>query len=67
MSEYRVVQDYPDPPERVWCALTDPEIVPLWTSTGRQARWVCSGRRNALQVRGQAHGGLEWRRGLRGA
>jgi uncharacterized protein YndB with AHSA1/START domain len=40
MSEYRVVQDYPDPPERVWCALTDPEIVPLWTSTGRGGKPV---------------------------
>jgi uncharacterized protein YndB with AHSA1/START domain len=34
MSEYRVVQDYPDAPERVWRALTDPEIVLLWTATG---------------------------------
>jgi len=35
MSEYRVVQDYPDAPERIWRALTDPEVVPLWTSTGQ--------------------------------
>ena len=40
MSEYRVVQDYPDPPERVWCALTDPAIVPLWTSTGQGGKPV---------------------------
>jgi len=38
MSEYRVVQDYPDPPERVWRALTDPAFVPLWTSTGQGRR-----------------------------
>jgi uncharacterized protein YndB with AHSA1/START domain len=35
MSEYRVVRDYPDAPQSVWRALTDPEIVPLWTSTGQ--------------------------------
>jgi uncharacterized protein YndB with AHSA1/START domain len=40
MSEYRVVQDYPDAPERVWRALTDPEIVPLWTSTGQGGKPV---------------------------
>jgi uncharacterized protein YndB with AHSA1/START domain len=40
MSEYRVVQVYPDAPERVWRALTDPEIVPLWTSTGQGGKPV---------------------------
>jgi uncharacterized protein YndB with AHSA1/START domain len=40
MSEYRVVQDYPDPLARVWRALTDPEIVPLWTSTGQGGKPV---------------------------
>jgi uncharacterized protein YndB with AHSA1/START domain len=34
VSEYRVVHDYPDAPERVWRALTDPALIPLWTSTG---------------------------------
>jgi uncharacterized protein YndB with AHSA1/START domain len=40
MSEYRVVQDYPEALERVWRALTDPEIVPMWTSTGRGGKPV---------------------------
>lgn len=40
MIEYRVVRDYPDAPERVWRALTDPAIVPLWTSTGKGGKPV---------------------------
>lgn len=40
MSEYRVVQEYPYAPEEVWRALTDPEIVPLWTSTGQGGKPV---------------------------
>jgi uncharacterized protein YndB with AHSA1/START domain len=40
MSEYRVVREYPDAPERVWRALTDPEVVPLWTSTGQGGKPV---------------------------
>lgn len=40
MSEYRVVHDYPDPPGRVWRALTDPALIPLWTSTGQGGRPV---------------------------
>jgi uncharacterized protein YndB with AHSA1/START domain len=40
MSEYRIVHDYPDPPEKVWRALTDPALVPLWTSTGRGGKPV---------------------------
>ena len=35
MSEYRVVNDYPHPPDVVWRALTDPSIVPRWSSEGR--------------------------------
>lgn len=38
MSEYHVVREYPKPPPIVWKALTDPEIVPLWTSTGHGGR-----------------------------
>lgn len=38
MSEYRVVQDYPHSAAKVWRALTDPEIVPRWTTTGRGGR-----------------------------
>ena len=34
MSEIRIVRDYPHPPEKVWRALTDPALIPLWTSTG---------------------------------
>jgi uncharacterized protein YndB with AHSA1/START domain len=40
MSEYRVIRDYPDSPESLWRALTDPEIVPLWTSRGRGGKPV---------------------------
>src|ERR1700678_2325486 len=38
MSEIRIVRDYPHPPEKVWRALTDPALVPLWTSTGQGGR-----------------------------
>jgi uncharacterized protein YndB with AHSA1/START domain len=35
MSEFRIVQDYPHPMAKVWRALTDPTLIPLWTSTGK--------------------------------
>lgn len=38
MSEYRIVNDYPHPPAKVWRALTDPTLIPLWTSTGKGGR-----------------------------
>ena len=38
MSEIRIVREYPYPVEQVWTALTDPEVVPRWTSTGRGGR-----------------------------
>jgi uncharacterized protein YndB with AHSA1/START domain len=38
MSEILIVRNYPDPPTKVWRALTDPGLVPLWTSTGRGGR-----------------------------
>jgi uncharacterized protein YndB with AHSA1/START domain len=38
MSEYHVVREYPNPLPIVWKALTDPELVPLWTSTGQGGR-----------------------------
>jgi uncharacterized protein YndB with AHSA1/START domain len=34
----RVVRDYPQAPGVVWRALTDPGLVPLWTSTGQGGR-----------------------------
>lgn len=40
MSEYVTTRDYPDPPRKIWAALTDPVLVPLWTSTGRGGRPV---------------------------
>jgi uncharacterized protein YndB with AHSA1/START domain len=38
MSDIRIVNDYPHPPAKVWRALTDPELIPLWTATGQGAR-----------------------------
>jgi uncharacterized protein YndB with AHSA1/START domain len=38
MSEYHVVREYPRPLPIVWKALTDRELVPLWTSTGQGGR-----------------------------
>ena len=38
MSEIRIVRDYPHPPAKVWRAVTDPALVPLWTATGAGGR-----------------------------
>ncbi len=38
MSEYHVVREYPTPLPIVWKALTDPALVPLWTTTGQGGR-----------------------------
>jgi uncharacterized protein YndB with AHSA1/START domain len=38
VSEIRIVRDYPYPVTRVWRALTDPGLVPLWTATGAGGR-----------------------------
>ncbi|WP_322780465.1 SRPBCC domain-containing protein [Frankia sp. Cas4] len=38
MSNIRIVRDYPHPPTRVWRAVTDPALIPLWTSTGQGGR-----------------------------
>lgn len=38
MSEMKVVHEYAQPPAIVWRALTDPALVPLWTSTGQGGR-----------------------------
>ena len=38
MSEMRVVREYQRPRPIVWKALTDPVLVPLWTSTGQGGR-----------------------------
>ncbi|MFD6286852.1 SRPBCC domain-containing protein [Streptomyces sp. NPDC060205] len=38
MSAIRIVRDYPQPPRKVWRAVTDPELIPLWTATGAGAR-----------------------------
>ncbi len=39
-SDIHIVREYPHPPEKIWRALTDPELVPLWTSTGQGGRPV---------------------------
>jgi uncharacterized protein YndB with AHSA1/START domain len=38
MSVIRIVRDYPHSPAKVWRAVTDPELIPLWTATGAGAR-----------------------------
>ena len=38
MAEIRIVRDYPQPLETVWRALTDPTLIPRWTSTGAGGR-----------------------------
>ena len=38
MSEYHDAREYPEPLPIVWKALTDPDLVPLWTSTGQGGR-----------------------------
>lgn len=40
VSEFRIVNDYLHPPAKVWRVLTDPALIPLWTSTGRGGRPV---------------------------
>jgi uncharacterized protein YndB with AHSA1/START domain len=40
MTDIHIVRDYPHPPAKVWRAVTDPELIPLWTATGRGARPV---------------------------
>ena len=38
MSDIRIVRDYPHPPAKVWRAVTDPALIPLWTATGAGGR-----------------------------
>jgi uncharacterized protein YndB with AHSA1/START domain len=38
MSDIRIVRDYPQSPATVWRAVTDPELIPLWTVTGAGGR-----------------------------
>ncbi|MFJ6836121.1 SRPBCC domain-containing protein [Streptomyces sp. NPDC091209] len=38
MSAIHIVNDYPHAPAKVWRAVTDPELIPLWTVTGAGAR-----------------------------
>ena len=38
MSAIHIVRDYPHPPEKVWAAVTDPALIPLWTATGAGGR-----------------------------
>jgi uncharacterized protein YndB with AHSA1/START domain len=38
VSEIRIVHDYPHPPAKVWRAVTDPALIPLWTATGAGGR-----------------------------
>ncbi|MEU2422106.1 SRPBCC domain-containing protein [Streptomyces sp. NPDC007851] len=38
MSAIHIVRDYPHSPTKVWRAVTDPALIPLWTATGAGAR-----------------------------
>jgi uncharacterized protein YndB with AHSA1/START domain len=38
MGDMKIVRDYRQAPAVVWRALTDPTLVPLWTSTGQGGR-----------------------------
>lgn len=38
MSQHVIVKEYPQLRPVVWRALTDPELIPLWTSTGQGGR-----------------------------
>ena len=38
MSAIHIVRDYAHTPDKVWRAVTDPQLVPLWTATGAGAR-----------------------------
>jgi uncharacterized protein YndB with AHSA1/START domain len=38
MADITIVRDYPYPPLLVWRAMTDPELVARWTTTGRGGR-----------------------------
>ncbi|WUJ68209.1 SRPBCC domain-containing protein [Kribbella soli] len=40
MAEIKIVCDYPHSPTKVWQAMTDPDLIPYWTSTGQGARAV---------------------------
>jgi uncharacterized protein YndB with AHSA1/START domain len=38
VTDIRIVRDYPHPPAKVWRAVTDPALIPLWTATGAGGR-----------------------------
>lgn len=38
MAEFSIVREYPHPIAKVWLVMTDPALMPLWTSTGRAGR-----------------------------
>jgi uncharacterized protein YndB with AHSA1/START domain len=38
MSSIHITREYPHSPANVWRAVTDPELIPLWTATGQGGR-----------------------------
>jgi uncharacterized protein YndB with AHSA1/START domain len=38
VTDIHIVRDYPHIPAKVWRAVTDPALIPLWTATGQGGR-----------------------------
>lgn len=59
MNEIRIIRDYPYPVTTVWRALTDPALVPRWTSPSRESPAAPAG-----QILNRACSASSWWTGL---